>query len=164
MPNHEGSLLAQAVRLVQKVATGQHVLSRAVPVILLLLDALLCVVIIKKVPCESLNAIHIGGILTDSILSDTEIDWKAYMEQIQLYEDGEREYTKIKGGTGPLVYPAAHVWIYRALYNLTNHGNDILLAQRLFAGLYLVNLGVVMACYRKAKVCIGLSRKNRVSQ
>lgn len=74
------------------------------------------------------------------------------MEQIQLYEDGEREYTKIEGGTGPLVYPAAHVWIYRALYNITNHGKDILLAQKLFAGLYLINLGVVMACYLKAKV------------
>lgn len=75
------------------------------------------------------------------------------MEQIQLYQDGEREYTKIEGGTGPLVYPAAHVWIYNILYNLTNRGKDILLAQQLFAGLYLVNLAVVMTCYRKAKVC-----------
>lgn len=74
------------------------------------------------------------------------------MEQIQLYQDGEREYTKIEGGTGPLVYPAAHVWIYNILYDLTNHGKDILLAQKLFAGLYLVNLAVVMICYRKAKV------------
>lgn len=74
------------------------------------------------------------------------------MEQIQLYQDGEREYTKIEGGTGPLVYPAAHVWIYNILYDLTNHGKDILLAQKLFAGLYLVNLAIVMTCYRKAKV------------
>ncbi|CAN8102482.1 unnamed protein product [Discula destructiva] len=132
MANNEGSLPVQAYGLAQRVAIGQHVLSRAVPMLLILLDALLCVVIIKKVPY-------------------TEIDWKAYMEQIQLYEDGEREYTKIEGGTGPLVYPAAHVWIYRALYSLTSHGKDILLAQKLFAGLYLVNLGVVMACYRKAK-------------
>lgn len=74
------------------------------------------------------------------------------MEQIQLYKDGQREYTKIEGGTGPLVYPAAHVWIYNILYDLTNHGKDILLAQQFFAGLYLVNLAVVMTCYRKAKV------------
>lgn len=74
------------------------------------------------------------------------------MEQIQLYKDGEREYTKIEGGTGPLVYPAAHVWIYNILYDLTNHGKDILLAQQLFAGLYLVNLAIVMTCYRQAKV------------
>lgn len=74
------------------------------------------------------------------------------MEQIQLYQDGEREYTKIEGGTGPLVYPAAHVWIYNILYDVTNHGKDILLAQQLFAGLYLLNLAVVMTSYRKAKV------------
>lgn len=74
------------------------------------------------------------------------------MEQIQLYIDGERDYTKIEGGTGPLVYPAAHVWIYRMLYDLTDHGKDILLAQKLFAGLYLVTLAIAMICYRKAKV------------
>lgn len=74
------------------------------------------------------------------------------MEQVQLYEDGERDYTKIEGGTGPLVYPAAHVWIYRLLYAWTDHGKDILLAQKLFAGLYLVTLGLVMTCYLKAKV------------
>lgn len=83
---------------------------------------------------------------------DTEIDWTAYMEQVQLFLDGERDYTKIEGGTGPLVYPAAHVYIYTGLYYLTNHGKDILLAQQLFAGLYLLNLAVVMSCYWKAKV------------
>lgn len=76
------------------------------------------------------------------------------MEQVQLFLDGERDYTKIVGGTGPLVYPAAHVYIYTGLYYLTNHGKDILLAQQLFAGLYLVNLAVVMSCYWKAKARI----------
>lgn len=74
------------------------------------------------------------------------------MEQIQLFEDGERDYTKIEGGTGPLVYPAAHVWIYRILYNITDQGKDIVKAQQLFAVLYILTLGVVMVCYRKAKV------------
>lgn len=55
MANNEGSLPSQAIRLIQKVATGQHVLSKAVPILLLLLDALLCVVIIKKVPCKFLG-------------------------------------------------------------------------------------------------------------
>lgn len=73
------------------------------------------------------------------------------MEQVQLFLDGERDYTKIEGGTGPLVYPAAHVYIYTALYYLTDHGKDILLAQLLFAGLYLVTLAVVQSCYWKAK-------------
>jgi hypothetical protein len=35
-------------------------------------------------------------------LLDTEIDWKAYMEQVQQVLAGERNYALIKGGTGPL--------------------------------------------------------------
>jgi len=37
-------------------------------------------------------------------LADTEIDWKAYMEQVEQYLAGERNYALIKGGTGPLWY------------------------------------------------------------
>ncbi|KKY38257.1 putative dolichyl-p-man:man cpp-dolichyl mannosyltransferase [Diaporthe ampelina] len=122
----------QLLRFAQDVSTGRHWLSRLIPPVLVLLDAALCVLVIAKV-------------------AYTEIDWTAYMEQVQLFLDGERDYTKIEGGTGPLVYPAAHVYIYTGLYYLTNHGKDILLAQQLFAGLYLVNLAVVMSCYWKAK-------------
>jgi alpha-1,3-mannosyltransferase len=78
------------------------------------------------------------------------------MEQIRQYVSGERDYTVIKGGTGPLVYPAAHVYTYTALYHLTNEGEDIFLAQQLFAILYMATLAVVMACYWKAKVWIRL--------
>lgn len=84
--------------------------------------------------------------------SDTEIDWQAYMEQVAMFLAGERDYTVIKGGTGPLVYPAAHVYIYSALHYVTDGGKDILLAQIIFGGLYLGSLGVVMACYRMAEV------------
>lgn len=83
---------------------------------------------------------------------DTEIDWTAYMQQVSHYIDGERDYAKIHGDTGPLVYPAIHVYIYRILYAVTNGGSNILLAQCYFAILYLCNLGLVMACYRLAKV------------
>ncbi|TKA72007.1 hypothetical protein B0A49_04153 [Cryomyces minteri] len=83
---------------------------------------------------------------------DTEIDWRAYMEQIEQYIGGERDYVKIRGGTGPLVYPAAHVHIYHALYSLTSQGRDIQLAQIIFALIYLTTLVVVMACYRQARV------------
>lgn len=41
------------------------------------------------------------------------------MQQVSQYLDGERDYSLIKGGTGPLVYPAAHVFIYSILYKLT---------------------------------------------
>lgn len=74
------------------------------------------------------------------------------MEQIEQFVNGERDYTKIKGGTGPLVYPAAHVYIYWALYHITDKGKNILLAQRTFGVLYLGTLGIVMSCYRRAKV------------
>ena len=74
------------------------------------------------------------------------------MEQVSQYLDGERDYTLIKGGTGPLVYPAAHVYIYSTLHYVTDGGKDILLAQIIFGGLYLGTLSLVMACYRAAKV------------
>ncbi|KAI4206862.1 MAG: hypothetical protein LQ348_000797 [Seirophora lacunosa] len=81
----------------------------------------------------------------------TEIDWEAYMQQVSQYLDGERDYTLIKGGTGPLVYPAAHVYIYSLLYKVTDGGKNILLAQAIFAWLYLGILTIVMACYRMAR-------------
>ncbi|KAK1585525.1 glycosyltransferase [Colletotrichum navitas] len=123
----------QATRLVLDIANGRHALSKAIPPLLLVLDAVLCGLIIWKVPY-------------------TEIDWVAYMEQVSQFVSGERDYTKIKGGTGPLVYPAAHVYTYTGLYYLTDEGKNVFLAQQLFAALYLVTLAVVMACYWQAKV------------
>ncbi|KAJ6113145.1 Glycosyltransferase ALG3 [Penicillium capsulatum] len=82
-------------------------------------------------------------------ISYTEIDWTTYMQQVSLYVSGERDYPLIKGSTGPLVYPAAHVYIYTLLYHLTEEGRDILLGQILFAALYLATLIVVIACYRQ---------------
>lgn len=74
------------------------------------------------------------------------------MQQVAIYLHGERDYTAIKGATGPLVYPAAHLYIYSALYWLTDGGQNLLLAQIMFAILYLGILGVVLASYRLAKV------------
>lgn len=76
------------------------------------------------------------------------------MEQVAQYQAGERDYALIKGGTGPLVYPAAHVYIYSFLYNLTNQGKDVLSGQWIFMGLYLATLAVVLLCYREARVII----------
>ncbi|KAL4890216.1 putative alpha-1,3-mannosyltransferase [Aspergillus ambiguus] len=81
---------------------------------------------------------------------DTEIDWTTYMQQISLYLSGERDYTAIKGSTGPLVYPAAHVYSYAGLYHLTAGGHDIHLGQILFAILYLATLAMVISCYRQS--------------
>lgn len=72
------------------------------------------------------------------------------MQQVSLYISGERDYTLIKGSTGPLVYPAAHVYIYTALYYLTDEGRNILFGQVIFAVLYLVTLAVAVMCYRRS--------------
>ncbi|KAI1211034.1 glycosyltransferase family 58 protein [Annulohypoxylon truncatum] len=122
-----------AAVLVLNVATGRSSLSKFVPPCLFVLDAVLCALIIWKIPY-------------------TEIDWKAYMEQVSQFVSGEYDYTLIKGGTGPLVYPAAHVYTYTALYYLTDEGKNILLAQEIFAILYMATVALVMACYWKAKV------------
>lgn len=90
---------------------------------------------------------------------DTEIDWIAYMQQIKQTVAGERDYTKIEGQTGPLVYPAGHVFLYHGLYELTSKGTNILVAQMIFAVLYIFNLGIVMACYRAAKVIDSIEKE-----
>lgn len=74
------------------------------------------------------------------------------MQQISQFVSGERDYTKMEGDTGPLVYPAAHVYTYTGLYYITDKGTNILLAQQIFAVLYMATLAVVMLCYWKAKV------------
>jgi alpha-1,3-mannosyltransferase len=93
---------------------------------LLLCEAVLCSAIIYKVPY-------------------TKIDWDAYMQQVNLFLDGERDYLRIKGETGPLVYPAGHVYVFSALKFVT--GESVFPAQIAFAVLYLCNLVVCFAIY-----------------
>lgn len=45
----------------------------------------------------------------------TEIDYSTYMQQVSQFWAGERDYANIGGDTGPLVYPAGHLWVYTAL-------------------------------------------------
>ncbi|XP_068810777.1 dol-P-Man:Man(5)GlcNAc(2)-PP-Dol alpha-1,3-mannosyltransferase isoform X2 [Struthio camelus] len=77
----------------------------------------------------------------------TEIDWKAYMDEVEGFANGTLDYTQLKGDTGPLVYPAGFVYIFLGLYYATGRGTDIRLAQYLFAGLYLLNLLLVFRIY-----------------
>lgn len=74
------------------------------------------------------------------------------MQQVTQVLSGERDYTQIQGDTGPLVYPAAHVWIYSVLYIFTDGGKNIAFAQWIFAILYIGTLVLVMSCYTAAKV------------
>ncbi|KAL3160161.1 hypothetical protein ABBQ32_010927 [Trebouxia sp. C0010 RCD-2024] len=78
--------------------------------------------------------------------ADTEIDWVAYMQQVQSFVKGERDYSQIKGQTGPLVYPAGFLYTFTALFYATSQGS-IAMAQWLFAVAYLVNQYTVMRIY-----------------
>lgn len=73
----------------------------------------------------------------------TEIDWIAYMQEVEGVINGTLDYSKLKGDTGPLVYPAGFVWFYMGLYYITNHGANILVAQYVFAVIYVINLGLI---------------------
>ena len=93
-------------------------------------DTLLCVAIIWKIPCVSLNLFDrphcspfapcYNAQLLISESTDTEIDWAAYMQQIVQYRSGERDYTLIKGQTGPLVYPAGYTCLGRTQFCSTD--------------------------------------------
>uniref|UniRef100_A0A0D9UXC3 dolichyl-P-Man:Man5GlcNAc2-PP-dolichol alpha-1,3-mannosyltransferase n=1 Tax=Leersia perrieri TaxID=77586 RepID=A0A0D9UXC3_9ORYZ len=80
----------------------------------------------------------------------TKIDWDAYMAQVDAFAGGERDYTKIEGDTGPLVYPAGFLYVYNAIKFLT--AGQVFPAQILFGVLYIVNLSLVLLLYVKTEV------------
>jgi alpha-1,3-mannosyltransferase len=52
MANNHPGIVSQAVQLAYNIANRHHVLSKVVPLGLFALDAVLCALIIWKVPCE----------------------------------------------------------------------------------------------------------------
>lgn len=81
----------------------------------------------------------------------TEIDWVAYMQEVEGVVNGTYDYMKLKGDTGPLVYPAGFVYVFLGLYYVTLHGTNIRLAQYIFAALYLFTIVTVFVIYRKTR-------------
>ncbi|KAH3723362.1 Glycosyltransferase, ALG3 [Pelomyxa schiedti] len=81
----------------------------------------------------------------------TEIDWIAYMQEVEGFLGGERDYTMMKGDTGPLVYPAGFVYLFSALFHVTGNGKDIFLAQCIWACLFVYTLCVVLAILKKSE-------------
>ncbi|KAG9391509.1 Glycosyltransferase, ALG3 [Carpediemonas membranifera] len=76
-----------------------------------------------------LTAIHIF------VFKYIEVDWRAYMEQMQGFLNGERDYLNLKGHSGPLVYPAGFVYLFSGLFYLTSGGTNIMAARLIFGGL-----------------------------
>lgn len=118
--------------------------------LLLVAEALLNVLIVRHVPY-------------------TEIDWVAYMQEVSTYQAGERDYIRIRGDTGPLVYPAGFLYLYSAFkksvcgdsatatdvvedpFGLGGSASPEVIrrAQWLFVMLYLINSAIVLALYQK---------------
>lgn len=94
-------------------------------------------------------------------MTDTKIDWPAYMQQVSGFRDGERDYTKLEGDTGPLVYvlppllilksryPALHLYIYTLLQKFlpTSDHLQVRYAQYFFLGIYLITFNLVSGIY-----------------
>ncbi|KAK9907969.1 hypothetical protein WJX75_000784 [Coccomyxa subellipsoidea] len=99
---------------------------------ILLFEAVICPLIIAKVPY-------------------TELDWVAYMEEVEGFLKGQLDYRELRGQTGPLVYPAGFVYVFAFLRWLTIGGN-IRAAQYVFALIYITTQAVVLWLYIKAKV------------
>lgn len=81
----------------------------------------------------------------------TEIDWKAYMQECEGFLNGTLDYSKLRGDTGPLVYPAGFVYIYSLFYFITNSGENIKLAQYIFLVIYILHLALVFRLYIKSR-------------
>mmetsp|Transcript_8829 Transcript_8829/g.21573 ORF Transcript_8829/g.21573 Transcript_8829/m.21573 type:complete len:435 (-) Transcript_8829:1330-2634(-) len=75
----------------------------------------------------------------------TEIDWVAYMQEVDFWLDGEYDYRKIHGNTGPLVYPAGFLYLFGALQWLTDR--EIPKAQIVFLGFYVMAQVAVFGLY-----------------
>ncbi|CCF60795.1 hypothetical protein KAFR_0L01850 [Kazachstania africana CBS 2517] len=83
----------------------------------------------------------------------TEIDYKAYMEQIEtIVYYKNLNYTEIEGGTGPLVYPAGHVMLYKIMHRLTDGMENLDKGQLWFRYLYMFTMLLQMLCYNKLSI------------
>ena len=96
--------------------------------ILILFEILLNIAIIYKVPY-------------------TEIDYIAYMQEVGQIWNGERDYVKVYGDTGPLVYPAGFVYVFGILYILEVPKVAV---QTLFAILHIATIYIVLKIYIKS--------------
>ena len=83
----------------------------------------------------------------------TEIDWRAYMEEVEgPMDNGVFDYMQLRGTTGPLVYPGGFVAVYGLLRALAGgDGTHLRVAQWCFVLVYVGTLGLVAVCYSLAR-------------
>lgn len=85
----------------------------------------------------------------------TEIDWSTYMAQVKQVFNSSNfnfNYTQIEGPTGPLVYPAGHLYVFYLLKELTEGGSNIRMAQYIFACIYIAQIYLVYKIYSHKRV------------
>jgi hypothetical protein len=79
----------------------------------------------------------------------TEIDWKAYIQEVEAWLEGETDYMNIRGDTGPLVYPAGFLYLFAWLRWLTDDGKNIAKAQSIFIGIYWMQQFTILLIYHE---------------
>jgi alpha-1,3-mannosyltransferase len=113
--------------------------------------------VLEDVLCRYFSVVAVLSLLADVFIAAlvvrripyTEIDWRAYMQEVAgVLEDGQLDYKLLRGDTGPLVYPAGFIYIYSILYYVTDRGSHIPRAQAIFVGLHATVLLLVMSIYK----------------
>ncbi|GJD06667.1 Probable Dol-P-Man:Man(5)GlcNAc(2)-PP-Dol alpha-1,3-mannosyltransferase [Galdieria sulphuraria] len=83
----------------------------------------------------------------------TEIDFQTYLQQVyQVFFEGKRDYSQIRGDTGPLVYPAGFLFIYRLFYAISNGGSNLFPVQVCFAFIHSATLCTVCSIFIYCKL------------
>ncbi len=120
----------KAYNLYHKLSQNQY--DTLCLLLLLIFDSSLSLVILYKIPY-------------------TEIDWIAYMEEVTTWQNGEYNYVNIRGGTGPLVYPAGFLYLFGVLKWIAGangkFAGNIFHVQTVFYGIYCINAFVVLKIY-----------------
>jgi alpha-1,3-mannosyltransferase len=76
------------------------------------------------------------------------------MKQVELFREGERDYTKLIGPEGPANYPAGFLYVYWVMQILTNQDHRLgqVIHSFLYAFLHYMALKIFTMIYKKEEV------------
>lgn len=98
---------------------------------------------------ETINSLVVFQFILSLLIiwkvSYTEIDYKTYIQQVKIFLNGERDYSRIAGDSGPLVYPAGFLYIYSVIYYICK--DSILYGQLVFAFVQGLSFWLVQRLY-----------------